>query len=272
MLSLGVVDGRNVWRADLERALELLEQAADRLGPDADHGGPSCSLLHCPIDLDAGAGARRRVERLDGLRQAEARGDGGSYARRSTRGGRRWPTHWRPAAAAVESRASSPRIHNPEVQQRLAGVDEDDAPPRSIPLPERRDGAAAPPAAAAVAHHHHRLVSADRRGPQGPRRLARRAMVARAVRGLLPRRDRADRAVPGGDRPRRAGPRRVRAERHGRVLWRAARGLRLYRARLGAELRHALREAADHLRRRFAAAADDRPLDRSTPSRSRRGR
>ena len=49
-------------------------------------------------------------------------------------------------------------------------------------------------------------------------------------------------------------------------------GFAFTRQRLGAELRHALREAADHLRRRLAAAADDRPLDRNTPSRSPRGR
>ena len=51
-LSLGVVDGRNVWRTDLERALGLLETAAAQLGPDRIMVAPSCSLLHCPIDLD----------------------------------------------------------------------------------------------------------------------------------------------------------------------------------------------------------------------------
>ena len=53
MLSLGVIDGRNIWRADLEPALELLERAAEPLGAERLLVGPSCSLLHCPIDLDA---------------------------------------------------------------------------------------------------------------------------------------------------------------------------------------------------------------------------
>lgn len=49
-ISLGVVDGRNVWRADLERLLDLLE-------PVVQSGrelmlAPSCSLLHTPIDLE----------------------------------------------------------------------------------------------------------------------------------------------------------------------------------------------------------------------------
>ena len=51
-LSLGVVDGRNVWRSDLERSLDLLEKAAAKLGPERIMVAPSCSLLHCPIDLD----------------------------------------------------------------------------------------------------------------------------------------------------------------------------------------------------------------------------
>jgi len=52
-LSLGVVDGRNIWRADFDRALALLSIAFDRLGPDRLQIAPSCSLLHAPIDLEA---------------------------------------------------------------------------------------------------------------------------------------------------------------------------------------------------------------------------
>jgi 5-methyltetrahydropteroyltriglutamate--homocysteine methyltransferase len=51
-LSLGVVDGRNVWRTDLERALSMVEMAWRRLGPNRVLVAPSCSLLHCPIDLE----------------------------------------------------------------------------------------------------------------------------------------------------------------------------------------------------------------------------
>lgn len=51
-LSLGVVDGRNIWRCDLDRALALLNIAFERLGPERIQIAPSCSLLHVPIDLD----------------------------------------------------------------------------------------------------------------------------------------------------------------------------------------------------------------------------
>ena len=66
-------------------------------------------------------------------------------------------------------------------------------------------------------------------------------------------RDRAQRARAGGAGPGRAGARRGRAQRHGGVLRRAARRLRVQRVRLGAVLRLALREAADPVRRHLAA-------------------
>lgn len=52
MLSLGVIDGRNVWRTDLNRALALIERAAQTLGNDRIFIAPSCSLLHSPVDLN----------------------------------------------------------------------------------------------------------------------------------------------------------------------------------------------------------------------------
>ena len=51
VLSAGVVNGRNVWRADLERLLDRLTPVKDRLG-DKLWVGSSCSLLHSPMDLE----------------------------------------------------------------------------------------------------------------------------------------------------------------------------------------------------------------------------
>jgi 5-methyltetrahydropteroyltriglutamate--homocysteine methyltransferase len=51
-LSLGVIDGRNVWKADLGRALHLAEHATEAIGSDRILIAPSCSLLHSPADLD----------------------------------------------------------------------------------------------------------------------------------------------------------------------------------------------------------------------------
>jgi 5-methyltetrahydropteroyltriglutamate--homocysteine methyltransferase len=50
VLSVGVVDGRNVWRTDLRRVLETLADAHERLGERL-WVGPSCSLQHVPHDV-----------------------------------------------------------------------------------------------------------------------------------------------------------------------------------------------------------------------------
>ncbi len=50
-LSLGVVDGRNVWKNDFARSLALIGQAIEKLGGDRVALAPSCSLLHAPCDL-----------------------------------------------------------------------------------------------------------------------------------------------------------------------------------------------------------------------------
>ncbi len=50
VLSLGVVNGRNVWKADLKEMLDWLEPVHEQLGERL-WLAPSCSLLHVPVDL-----------------------------------------------------------------------------------------------------------------------------------------------------------------------------------------------------------------------------
>jgi len=51
-LSLGVVNGRNIWINDLDQSLAIIRHAADKIGYDRLMIAPSCSLLHSPCDLD----------------------------------------------------------------------------------------------------------------------------------------------------------------------------------------------------------------------------
>lgn len=51
VLSMGVISGRNVWKADLNAILDLLEPIAEKLSSRL-WLAPSCSLLHVPVDLD----------------------------------------------------------------------------------------------------------------------------------------------------------------------------------------------------------------------------
>ncbi|MET4080242.1 5-methyltetrahydropteroyltriglutamate--homocysteine methyltransferase [Pedobacter sp. UYP30] len=52
ILSLGLVDGRNIWKNDFEQSLSFLKKAVAKLGSDHLLIAPSCSLLHSPCDLD----------------------------------------------------------------------------------------------------------------------------------------------------------------------------------------------------------------------------
>ncbi|MET3979812.1 5-methyltetrahydropteroyltriglutamate--homocysteine methyltransferase [Mucilaginibacter sp. UYP25] len=51
ILSLGVVDGRNIWKNDFEASLAIIKKAKDKLGDDRVWIAPSCSLIHAPVDL-----------------------------------------------------------------------------------------------------------------------------------------------------------------------------------------------------------------------------
>ncbi|WP_426702115.1 5-methyltetrahydropteroyltriglutamate--homocysteine S-methyltransferase [Rhodanobacter sp. Col0626] len=75
VLSVGVIDGRNIWRSAPDRLLPLLREARARVGGDRLWLAPSCSLLHVPIDLTAETGldpqrraslafARQKLEEL----------------------------------------------------------------------------------------------------------------------------------------------------------------------------------------------------------------
>ena len=52
ILSLGIVDGRNIWKNDYEASLRNIKQAVDALGADRVWVAPSSSLLHVPFDLE----------------------------------------------------------------------------------------------------------------------------------------------------------------------------------------------------------------------------
>jgi 5-methyltetrahydropteroyltriglutamate--homocysteine methyltransferase len=52
VLSLGIIDGRNIWRANLSELLDRLDPVLGKRGADQVQIAPSCSLLHVPIDLD----------------------------------------------------------------------------------------------------------------------------------------------------------------------------------------------------------------------------
>jgi 5-methyltetrahydropteroyltriglutamate--homocysteine methyltransferase len=122
VLSFGVIDGRNIWRADLSGILDRLEPVVARLGADRVQLAPSCSLLHVPIDLALETGldpdvkswlafSVQKIEELAALGTALARG-------RVHAG-----TSLKASDEAAAARRASPRIHDAKVAARAAGID-----------------------------------------------------------------------------------------------------------------------------------------------------
>ncbi|SDG03977.1 5-methyltetrahydropteroyltriglutamate--homocysteine methyltransferase [Pedobacter terrae] len=52
ILSLGLVDGRNIWKNDFEKSLSIINRAIEKRGQGKVWIAPSCSLIHSPVDLD----------------------------------------------------------------------------------------------------------------------------------------------------------------------------------------------------------------------------
>lgn len=125
LLSIGIVDGRNIWRTDLARALDLARKADElRRDPDTLVIAPSCSLLHAPIDLDLEtklddelkswmAFGKQKLDEVVVLTRALNEGESsGSEA-------------FTACHDALESRRSSTRVTHPTVRERIAGISEE---------------------------------------------------------------------------------------------------------------------------------------------------
>ena len=120
LLSLGVIDGRNIWKADLTALLDRLEPVAKARRKI--QLAPSCSLLHTPVDLDLEtrldpqvknwlAFATQKLDELATLTKALNEGRGAvAYPLAANR-------------EAIADRTASPLTKNPEVRARLAKID-----------------------------------------------------------------------------------------------------------------------------------------------------
>ena len=253
VLSLGVIDGRNIWRADLSRVLDRLEPV-DRQARQGSRADRALLLAAaCPDRSGAGDRPRSRSQKLAGVFGAEDRGTDGprNGARRRPRSGRSQPEGVGRGSRLPQGFAADSRCEGRGPHRRHRRCD---APPRQrIRRTRRRAARAFQPAC--LPDHDDRLVSANRRRPESARR-ARQGRADRRSLQIVPAGPDGPRgALAGRHRPRRAGAWRVRTQRHGAVFRRAARRLRLHHQRLGAILRVALRPPADAVRRRLAARA-----------------
>ena len=125
-LSLGVVDGRNIWKNNFQQSLNTIQKAVDKIGQNRVWIAPSCSLLHSPCDLDFEqklnpevkqwlAFAKQKlveVKLLTRLAQGEKSPELEQALQENT--------------AANKNRKTSVLIHNPKVKERMAAIGEKD--------------------------------------------------------------------------------------------------------------------------------------------------
>jgi len=115
VVSLGVINGRNIWKTDLTATLDWLEPLAERLG-DRLWIAPSCSLLHVPVDLDSEQKLDADVkswlafalQKLDELRVLAAALKNGRASVKAALDVNK---------IAIDARRASPRVNDPAVKE-----------------------------------------------------------------------------------------------------------------------------------------------------------
>ncbi|NGM62460.1 5-methyltetrahydropteroyltriglutamate--homocysteine S-methyltransferase [Sphingobacterium sp. SGG-5] len=129
-LSLGIVEGRNIWKNDYEKSLAKIKQAVDALGKERVWIAPSSSLLHVPFDLDNEHNEESlpaevknwlafAKQKLAEVKDLAILADGEVNATTAKR--------FEDNKAAAESRRTSPLIHRPEVKERVSNITDEDA-------------------------------------------------------------------------------------------------------------------------------------------------
>lgn len=139
-LSLGVVEGRNIWKNDYEASLAKIKQAVSALGKDRVWVGTSSSLLHVPYDLDSEQNEETlpaevknwlafAKQKLTEVKDLAVLAEGNVDAATAER--------FQANKEAAESRRTSPLIHRPEVKERVNNITDDDA-KRTSPFATRK--------------------------------------------------------------------------------------------------------------------------------------
>ncbi len=126
-LSLGLIDGRNIWKADFGKGESITEQAKQTIGTDRLMIAPSSSLLHCPVDLNQEtdekalpaevkrwmAFANQKLEELSLLKKIAAYNLSKSEKKQVEK-----------HQAALADKQTSTLVHNADVQERMENLDD----------------------------------------------------------------------------------------------------------------------------------------------------
>jgi len=123
ILSLGLVDGRNIWVNNFEESIALGKTAVDKIGKDRVIIAPSCQLLHVPVDLNNETSldaeikswlsfATQKLQEIVVIAKA-LNGETSSVK-----------TQLDANKIAIANRKVSPLIHDQEVKKRVAKIDD----------------------------------------------------------------------------------------------------------------------------------------------------
>ncbi len=136
-LSLGLVDGRNIWINNLENSILIAKKAVEKLGSDRVIIAPSCQLLHVPVDLSSEKALDAELKTwlvFATQKLAEI-----VIIAKAADGEKEQVTNEIAAnKKAIADRKTSTRINNLDVQKRVSDID-DSLMNRKSSYPERKE-------------------------------------------------------------------------------------------------------------------------------------
>jgi len=136
-LSLGLVDGRNIWINNLENSISIAKKAVEKLGANRVIIAPSCQLLHVPVDLSSEKALDAELktwlvfatQKLAEIVIIAKAADGEKEQVDNEIAANK---------KAIADRKTSTRINNPDIQKRVSDID-DSLMNRKSSYPERKE-------------------------------------------------------------------------------------------------------------------------------------
>lgn len=121
ILSLGVVDGRNVWRNHYENTVNTVHRALEKIEPERLWLAPSCSLLHVPNSLQFESKISPTIKSWMAYAQEKLH-EVSTLARLARCDNPEHDPAWIGNRAIHASRAESPMLHRADMRQRLVKI------------------------------------------------------------------------------------------------------------------------------------------------------
>jgi 5-methyltetrahydropteroyltriglutamate--homocysteine methyltransferase len=116
-LSLGVIDGRNIWKNDYRKSLDIIERVVKEIGGNHIMISPSCSLLYSPLDLDHETAMNPQIKNWMAFAKQKLFEVNDLYRIFNGENTLLETNH-----KVIESRETSTLIHNKKIKERVSSV------------------------------------------------------------------------------------------------------------------------------------------------------